>query len=82
MFVRCQYSSHDGEYNMWHASHYGKFSVGGAGLVIMEATGVMPNGRISPNCLGIWSDKHAELMRPTVEFIHTQVRFARLLLDG
>ena len=56
----CQYSATDGFANDWHLVHYGSRAVGGAGLVIVEATGVAPEGRITPGCLGLWSDAHIE----------------------
>lgn len=56
----CQYSATDGFANDWHFVHLGSRAVGGAGLVIVEATGVAPEGRITPGCLGLWSDKHSE----------------------
>lgn len=54
----CQYSAHDGHPNDWHLVHLGGKAIGGAGLVIVEATGVTPEGRISPGDTGIWSDDH------------------------
>jgi 2,4-dienoyl-CoA reductase-like NADH-dependent reductase (Old Yellow Enzyme family) len=54
----CQYSAIDGLSNDWHLAHYTGMARGGAGLVIVEATGVSPEGRISPGCLGLWSDDH------------------------
>lgn len=65
----CQYSATDGLANQWHLVHYGARAVGGAGLVMVEATGVCPEGRITPNCLGLWSDAHAEALRPIAAFI-------------
>jgi len=56
----CQYSAEDGLVNDWHLVHLGSRAVGGAGLVIVEATAVSPEGRISPGDLGIWSDRHVE----------------------
>ncbi len=56
----CQYSATDGLANDWHFVHLASRAVGGAGLVIVEATAVAPEGRITPGCLGIWSDQHAE----------------------
>jgi 2,4-dienoyl-CoA reductase-like NADH-dependent reductase (Old Yellow Enzyme family) len=56
----CQYSSDDGVANDWHFVHLGSRAVGGAGLVIAEATAVSPAGRITPGCAGIWADKHVE----------------------
>ncbi len=55
----CQYSAEDGVPNDWHHAHYTQIARGGAGLVIVEATAVAPEGRISPNCLGIWNDEQA-----------------------
>ena len=61
----CQYSAVDGVPNDWHVTNYAQFARGGAGLVIVEATAVSPEGRITPGCLGIWNDdqmqKHKEL---------------------
>ena len=56
----CQYSAVDGLVNDWHLSHYAGLARGGAGLVIVEATGVSPEGRITPGCLGLWNDTQAE----------------------
>ncbi|MEE4254221.1 MAG: NADH:flavin oxidoreductase/NADH oxidase [Desulfuromusa sp.] len=68
----CQYSSPDGKPHNWHLVHYGGRAVGGSGLVITEATAVVPEGRISPDDLGIWSDEHAEAFIPVVDFIKAQ----------
>ncbi|MFC7204111.1 NADH:flavin oxidoreductase/NADH oxidase [Haloferax namakaokahaiae] len=65
----CQYSSTDGYADDWHLVHLGSRAVGGAGIVMTEATAVSPEGRISPNDLGIWSDDHADALAPTAEFI-------------
>ena len=65
----CQYSAHDGIAGSWHMVHYGSRAVGGAGLVMFEATAVAPEGRISPNDLGIWNDEQAKALAPIVEFI-------------
>jgi 2,4-dienoyl-CoA reductase-like NADH-dependent reductase (Old Yellow Enzyme family) len=56
----CQYSSDDGVANDWHFVHLGSRAIGGAGLVIAEATAVSPEGRITPGDAGIWADKHLE----------------------
>jgi 2,4-dienoyl-CoA reductase-like NADH-dependent reductase (Old Yellow Enzyme family) len=56
----CQYSSEDGVATDWHFVHLGSRAVGGAGLVIAEATAVSPEGRISPGDAGIWAEKHIE----------------------
>jgi len=66
----CQYSAHNGMANHWHLTHYGSRAVGGVGLVIVEATGVSPEGRITPYDLGIWHDTHIEPLAEIVQFIH------------
>ena len=68
----CQYSSEDGMPNEWHMVHLGSRAVGGAGLVMVEASGVSPEGRITDWDSGIWSEAHADAFRPIVEFIHAQ----------
>ncbi|MBC7463190.1 MAG: NADH:flavin oxidoreductase/NADH oxidase [Actinobacteria bacterium] len=68
----CQYSATDGLASDWHRVHLGAFATGGAGLTIVEATGVVPEGRISVGCLGIWSDEHAHALQPMVDFAHSQ----------
>jgi 2,4-dienoyl-CoA reductase-like NADH-dependent reductase (Old Yellow Enzyme family) len=65
----CQYSSEDGLPNDWHFVHLGSRAVGGAGLVMVEASGVWPEGRITAWDSGIWSQQHANAFRPTVAFI-------------
>lgn len=65
----CQYSSMDGFANDWHLVHLGSRAVGGAGLVIAEATGVEARGRISSNDLGIWKDDHIEPLARIVQFM-------------
>src|SRR5438105_4439122 len=76
----CQYSSTDGLPNDWHLVHLGSRAVGGAGLVMTEATAVLPEGRISPQDLGIWSDDHTEPLRRIVRFIHKQGSVAGMQL--
>jgi 2,4-dienoyl-CoA reductase-like NADH-dependent reductase (Old Yellow Enzyme family) len=76
----CQYSSIDGLPNDWHLVHLGSRAVGGAGLVMTEATAVLPEGRISPQDLGIWSDGHVEPFRRIVRFIHEQGSVAGMQL--
>lgn len=66
----CEYSSEDGFANDWHLVHLGAFAVGGASLVITEATAVSPEGRISPGDLGIWKDEHVEKLKQITDFIH------------
>src|SRR5699024_5708107 len=68
----CQYSAEDGIPNNWHLVHLGSRAVGGAGLIIAEATAVEPRGRISPEDLGIYSDKHTEAFKPITQFIKEQ----------
>jgi 2,4-dienoyl-CoA reductase-like NADH-dependent reductase (Old Yellow Enzyme family) len=76
----CEYSSTDGFVNDWHFVHLGSRAVGGAGLVFTEATAVLPEGRISPQDLGIWSDKHVEPLARVVRFIHEQGSVAGMQL--
>ncbi len=68
----CQYSSRDGFASDWHLVHLGGLAVGGAALVICEATAVVPEGRISPHDLGIWDDAHVAMLRRITDFIHAQ----------
>ena len=68
----CQYSSREGLPTDWHLVHLGSRAVGGAGLVMVEATAVSPDGRISPFDSGIWSDAHAEAFAPIARFISEQ----------
>jgi len=68
----CEYSSVDGFANDWHLVHLGSRAVGGAGLVLTEATAVTPEGRISPQDLGIWSDTHVDMLARIVSFVHGQ----------
>jgi len=68
----CQYSAIDGMPNDWHLVNYGSRAVGGASLVIVEATGVCPEGRITPLCLGLWSDEQRDALKPIVDFIKQQ----------
>src|SRR6202165_4225850 len=67
----CQYSCVDGFANHWHFVHLGTRAVGGAGLVFTEAAAVSPEGRISPEDLGVWSEKHFEPLAPIARFIDT-----------
>lgn len=67
----CQYSAEDGLIGEWHRVHLGAFATGGAGLILVEATAVVPAGRISIGCPGIWSDERAEAFRPIVDFAHS-----------
>jgi 2,4-dienoyl-CoA reductase-like NADH-dependent reductase (Old Yellow Enzyme family) len=68
----CQYSAVEGMASDWHEIHIGSLATGGAGLIMMEAAGVSPEGRISTQCLGLWNDAQAEQLRPILEFAHSQ----------
>ena len=68
----CQYSSDNGYATDWHLVHLGAFATGGAGLVITEAMAVTPEGRISPQDLGIWDDGHIPMLRRITEFCRAQ----------
>ncbi len=76
----CEYSSLDGYASDWHFVHLGSRAVGGAGLVLTEATAVLPEGRISPHDLGIWKDDHIESLGRIVRFIHAQGSLAGMQL--
>ena len=76
----CEYSSIDGYANDWHFVHLGSRAVGGAGLVLTEATAVLQEGRISPLDLGIWMDDHIEPLARVVRFIHGQGSVAGMQL--
>ncbi len=64
----------------WHLVHLGGFAVGGAALVMTEATAVSPEARISPDDLGLWSDDHARALKPVIEFIHSQAAVSAVQL--
>ena len=68
----CQYSSQDGFATDWHLVHLGSRAQGGAGLVILEASAVVPEGRISSGDLGIWKDAHIPALERIAGFIHSQ----------
>jgi len=68
----CQYSSDNGFANDWHLVHLGGRAVGGAGLVFTEATAVTPEGRISPEDLGIWKDEHIDYLARIARFMASQ----------
>lgn len=70
----CQYSAHDGLPDDWHLVHLGSRAVGGAGLVIGEATGVSADGRITPGCTGMWSEAHSDAWKRVVDFVHAHSR--------
>jgi 2,4-dienoyl-CoA reductase-like NADH-dependent reductase (Old Yellow Enzyme family) len=76
----CQYSSENGYANDWHFVHLGSRAVGGAGLVLTEATAVLPEARISPQDLGIWEDGQIEMLAKIVGFIHEHGSIAGMQL--
>ncbi|KAF8738210.1 NADH flavin oxidoreductase, partial [Rhizoctonia solani] len=68
----CQYSAVDGHMTDWHLVHIGGFAARGAGSIMLEATAVTPEGRITPECAGIWSDTHIAPIKRIVDFAHGQ----------
>jgi 2,4-dienoyl-CoA reductase-like NADH-dependent reductase (Old Yellow Enzyme family) len=76
----CQYSSERGFATDWHLVHLGSRAVGGAGLVFTEAAAIQPEGRISPQDLGIWSDDHIEPLARIVHFVHEHGSIAGIQL--
>src|SRR5207249_2537364 len=76
----CQYSAVDGHPNDWHFVHLGSRAVGGASLVMVEATGVTPDGRITPRDTGIWDDEHISPFERIVRFLHHQGAVAGIQL--
>lgn len=76
----CQYSATDGFANDWHLVHLGSRAVGGASLIIMEATSVSPESRISPGDLGLWKDEQIDMLKRITGFIHGQGSIAGIQL--
>ncbi|MGL6128245.1 NADPH dehydrogenase NamA [Chryseobacterium artocarpi] len=70
MSPMCMYSCENGLANDFHFVHYGSRAQGGTGLLVVEATGVEPRGRITNHCMGIWNDEQAEKLQRIVEFVH------------
>jgi len=70
MSPMCMYSSDNGMANDFHFVHYGSRAQGGTGLVMVEATGVEPRGRITNHCMGIWNDQQADELKKIVDFVH------------
>ncbi len=68
----CQYSATDGFVGQWHSAHLNAFATGAPGLIMVEATGVVPEGRISIGCPTIDDDKHAAAFKPMIDFAHSQ----------
>jgi 2,4-dienoyl-CoA reductase-like NADH-dependent reductase (Old Yellow Enzyme family) len=80
MSPMCQYSADDGVANDWHLVHLGSRAAGGVGLVVVEATAVTPEGRISPKDMGIWGDQHIEPLARIARFVHSQGAIAGIQL--
>jgi 2,4-dienoyl-CoA reductase-like NADH-dependent reductase (Old Yellow Enzyme family) len=80
MSPMCQYSATDGFANDWHVAHLGSRAVGGAGLIIAEATAVLPEGRITPGDLGLWGDEQILGLSRITRFIHQQGAVAGIQL--
>lgn len=76
----CQYTATDGFAADWHLVHLGGFAIGGAGLVMVEATGVSPEARISPQDLGLWKDEHIEKLSRITAFLKQQGSVAGIQL--
>lgn len=76
----CQYSSDEGYANDWHLVHLGSRAVGGAALIFTEAAAISPEGRISPDDLGIWTDDHIQMLKRMTDFIHQQGSIAGIQL--
>lgn len=76
----CEYSSANGHATDWHLVHLGSRAVGGAGLVLTEATAVNPEGRISPFDLGIWDDEHIPMLAQITAFLHQHGAYAGMQL--
>ena len=72
MSPMCQYSSEDGFATDWHLVHLGSRAVGGASLITVEATGITPEGRITPACLGLWKDAHIEKLSQITKFVEAR----------
>ena len=70
MSPMCMYSAENGVPNDFHFVHYGSRAQGGTGLIIVEATGVVPEGRITNKCTGIWNDEQVEAFQKIVKFVH------------
>lgn len=68
----CQYSAHEGFHTPWHITHYGGMVQRGPGFMMIEATAVQANGRITPEDSGIWLDAHIDTLRKHVQFAHSQ----------
>ena len=72
MSPMCQYVAQDGFANDWHLVHLGSRACGGVGLILVEATAVVRDGRITPGCLGLWDDEQVAPLARIVRFVHSQ----------
>ncbi len=68
----CQYKAVEGCPTAWHLAHHGRFALGGIGAAFVEATGVVPEGRITPGCTGLWNDEQARLFAEITSLYHSQ----------
>ena len=68
----CQYSAQDGHLTNWHLTHLGGIAQRGPGLTMVEATGITAEGRITPECSGLWQDSQMPKLKEIVEFVHSQ----------
>lgn len=68
----CQYSAYEGEVGLWHLVHHGSFATGGSGLIMAEATAVVPEGRISVYCPGLWNKTQVDAWKVVTAFAHSQ----------
>ena len=80
MSPMCQYSAVNGFANDWHFVHYGTRAVGGTGLIMLEATSVSPEGRISPMDLGLWNDTQIVGLQKIATFVHHHGAIAGILI--
>src|SRR6266853_5036950 len=74
----CQYVANNGQANAWHLIHLGGLALSGAGMLIIEATAVEPDGRITPGCLGLWDDTTEAALVPIMKAIrkHSKISVA------
>src|SRR6516164_2514852 len=80
MSPMCEYSAQDGFANDWHLVHLGSRAVGGTALIMVEATAVTAEGRITPGDLGIWKEEHIEMLARIAKFVHSQGAVAGIQL--
>ena len=68
----CQYAAEDGRVTDWHLEHHSRFALGGVGGALVESTGILPEGRITPDCLGIWDDSQIDGLSKITALYHRQ----------